>query len=166
MPESERKPKTSVWLWVLLALTFAVRLYFAWDAYLENPALIKNPDTGSYLAPAYTLMDHGVYSVDSAHLDWPAADVPPGYPTYLALVYTLFGKGSFAVIPIQIFLSVLGIYVLFATARSLWGLKSAYISAILLCFSLGAFIHSQLILRRHPVRINVHPGPGLWGQAV
>ena len=146
MPENRPNSKTSAWLWLLLALVMATRLFSAWDAYRTDPDLVRFPDTGSYVSPAYTIMELGRFSVDLKHPDWPAVDIPPGYPLFIAGVYTIFGKDSFALLAIQILISVLTIFTVYASARSLWGQRSGLWAALLMSLGLGGFNYSQLIL--------------------
>jgi len=76
-------------------------------------------DGREYYGLARSLLDHGVFSTDSAPPHEPDTWRTPGYPLFLSLVMLLAGKSPAALIVAQQILSVLNVLVLFAIARRL-----------------------------------------------
>ena len=74
-----------------IAVICTLRFAFFYDAYLDNPNLIVDPDTKSYLDISKNFYETGQYERIPGK---PEIHRPPGYPLYLALNYALFGQDN------------------------------------------------------------------------
>lgn len=95
-------------LCILLALIFAVALRLViWQALGSTPQMM--PDSQSYLTPAHSLLEEGVFALDNGQ---PATVRTPGYPLFIAAMEYL-GGGLDGIVLVQHFFC-LGIAILMA----------------------------------------------------
>ncbi len=128
----------------VLALAFVLRVsVFAaalWCA--KDYSVFHSKDTGTYLQPAAELWATGTFSTN----DTPEIMRTPGYPVLLAVGMKL-GHVEFVTIWLQILLSCLSCYLVYAIAKQVFDSERAAVGAAFL-FSLEplSILHSCLLL--------------------
>lgn len=75
----------------IIALICVLRFAFFFDTYLDNPNLIIDPDTKSYIDISSILYEDGRYERVPGK---PEIHRPPGYPLYLISNFALFGQDN------------------------------------------------------------------------
>ena len=82
---------TSILVVFSIAVICLLRFAFFYDTYRDNPNLIIDPDTKSYLDISSNLYQHSKYN---RVLGIPEIHRPPGYPLFLTINYALFGQDN------------------------------------------------------------------------
>ena len=129
--------KSSQYLLGILILAFILRiiLVISVQDHLERA---YEPDTSGYIEPALRLL-HGEGFIDDPHRT-------PVYPLFIASVYWVAGEKPLAVIIVQIFLSVLTVYMTFWVGSHLISESAGLIAALLMAVSIEAITHSFFLL--------------------
>lgn len=136
---------TYVLLFSLLAF-FLLRMAIFISVYQCDPDRIMRPDSSSYEKPALSLLANGLYNSSPDPASIPEYKRTPGYPLFIATMYSLFGESRFAVITIQIILSIFIILFGYLIASKLFSQKVGIVSVFFLGFDPVMTLHSQLML--------------------
>ena len=99
---------------------------------------IAQPDTGTYLQPALSLLNYGHYG--------DMFERTPGYPTFIAALYWVFGEHLQVIIIAQIVLSGVLIAEGYFIAKQLFSERVGLLSALLLAVNFLFFGFNLLIL--------------------
>ncbi len=83
--------KTTFSVVLVIAVICLLRFAFFYDAYLDDPNLVIDPDTKSYIDISTNLFENGRY--ERVHGE-PEIHRPPAYPLFLTLSYALFGQDN------------------------------------------------------------------------
>lgn len=129
--------KSSQYLLGILILAFILRviLVISVQDHLERA---YEPDTSGYIEPALRLL-HGGGFIEDPHRT-------PVYPLFIASIYWVAGEKTLAVIIVQIFLSVLTVYMTFWVGSHLISESTGLIAALLMAVSIEANTHSFFLL--------------------
>jgi tetratricopeptide (TPR) repeat protein len=134
-----------VWLFVALALTFFIRLWFVLSMRGQPFSTI-----GPQMLDAYY---YHRWATDIMHGSFWGTDVfflRPFYPYVLALIYTLFGQHILAVQLVQIALATVSCYLLYDTTRRMFGARPATFASIgfalsgVLVFYTGTLLYVEI----------------------
>ena len=142
VPPDTRKSRK--YFWVFLGVVLISRLMI-WAVIQEHPQSFLEQDSPSYTDPAEALIADGRYDTQPGS-DTPLTLRPPGYPVWLALVFLLFGKSAQAVVFSQIFLFLGSLMLTYALTEKMFGLRAAWVAAILLALDPSSLSHTFKIL--------------------
>ena len=101
---------------------------------LKNQETFLSNDTYSYNSTALAWLQTGSFSISLDYLDTPETLRTPGYPFFLAIIYKSFGDGFRSVVLIQIFLSLLSIYLIYIIGTIIYNKKIGLYAALIFSF--------------------------------
>lgn len=142
-----------VWKPMLLIFTFALVLrllvfLIGWahaDATGHNPAFTWY-DTGQYVTPAKSLIEHGTFSVDNGGTQLPYFVRPPLYPLFIAVCFASFGERPISVLLPQLLLSALGCSFVYWLCAMLFGHRAGLIAGLLTTLDQSLLAYSSKIM--------------------
>jgi len=128
----------------MILLIGAVRFFLFFNIYQQDPSLIIDPDTLSYLHLSESIYERGAYErVEGI----PEAHRPPLYPAYLAVNYTVFGKANLlAPVLLQQLMTLLTALMTAYLAYRLGGRLAAWIAPLLYLTEFTSFYYANEIL--------------------
>jgi len=133
---------------LLAAILFALttRLMAFELVYANNPSVMIAPDTPRYETPGISLVNDGDM-IDGLPIAQ-SQDIheAPAYPIFIGAVYKVFGEDRVALIYVQIFVSLLSIFLLFCLVREVFDYRVATIAAMVFVLDPMQFFFSQIIL--------------------
>ncbi len=114
----------------LICFTLCIRLLVFIQS-LDNQISYLANDTNSYNSTALAWLQTGSFSHSLDHLDIPETLRTPGYPFFLGIIYKVFGEGYRSVVLIQIFLSLLSIYLIYLIGTIIFNKKIGLFTALI-----------------------------------
>lgn len=127
---------------VLLALL--VKLGFFFCFYHSEYGQITQQDSGTYLAPAKSLLAVGQYWAGTKYS--PMFMRTPGYPTFIAMIFFLFGHKLVAIILAQCVLASLMPLMAYAIAKRLFNSTVALFAAAMVALDYLLLSYSVMVL--------------------
>ena len=120
-------------IFILILLVSIVRLTL-FNFSLKNQETFLSNDTYSYNSTALVWLQTGSFSLSLDYLDIPETLRTPGYPFFLAIIYKIFGVGYSSVVLIQLFLSLLSIYLIYIVGTIIYNKKIGLFAALTFSF--------------------------------
>lgn len=130
------KEKNNIILLAILLLAFAARLY-VWFDFIGKPESFIQPDTGSYLDPGMQLLKNGTF---------PSFSRTPVYPIFLALIKQYISANVAVTALMQIFLSVVTVWISFTLSWRIFGLLPAIICSLLVALDFQSMLTANFLL--------------------
>ena len=128
----------------MIAALCLVRLSFFLTTYENDPGLIIDPDTQSYLSISASLFERGKYERVAGQ---PEIHRPPGYAAFLAGNYALFGKDNLlAPVLVQHGLSVSMAIMIAYLAHGLGGPRASLVAETVFLLDFTSFYYLNEIL--------------------
>lgn len=134
------------WLVVLLGAALAIHFLILIPALKDSSRLFTWPDGVCYERLALNILDGNGYSLNQASPYTPNSTMVPGYPSFIAGIYAVFGRAAYAVVIIQVILS-LGLIagIMWWGARK-FSERTGFLAGIFLLFNLCFAFYSVQIM--------------------
>jgi len=136
----------SFYLWLLLVFTFIIRFAGLHYIHSSDPQKLLLGDSATYINPARSLLYLGKFSHSPETPEIIETFRTPGYPLFLALIFRFSGNSIYAVIIIQIVISVLTIYLIFRIAELLFSPFVGIAAALFFALEHTMFYFSLIVL--------------------
>ncbi len=138
------------WVYSILGCNLILQVVLLVLIARYNPDGVWAPDSQDYHVLAINLLDRGEFSRFSKVPFDAEVFRTPGYPLFLAVIYKFVGIHPLRVIPFQIGLSLLTLYLTYRIAERLFNEKVGLWAAGLLAVDPVSMLHSHLVLSETP----------------
>ncbi len=138
--------RSNLVLCAILLFSFGIKLLLWLNILNTNLDLFTWGDTKAYHDTAVAVHRIGAFSMTAADPTDPQTYRTPGYPAFLAAVYSIFGERWSAALMVQIFISLLTIYISYRIARRLWGIRAALLAALLISLETASLVYTLKIM--------------------
>lgn len=122
----------------IITVGLVIRLGFL-AAIAKYPDRGMNPDSGSYLKPAISLVSEGIYPPDNGKR-------PPMYPLFIALIYFIGGQNPILIMVAQIALDIITIYLTYMLAARMFPKSVALIGALIMAINIESVTYDFFYL--------------------
>ncbi len=129
---------------LIFFITLFIRVLFILPEFNNLETVLFRPDTSSYLKPALSLLENGVYNI-SANSNTPALLRVPGFPAFIALIFYM-GGGIKSLAIILSAISALSAIFVYKTANYFLPRNFAIIASALFALNITSIAHSPMIL--------------------